>query len=104
MGAAVAVAVRRAQRDIVRFFTTEGATAPERATAYDPDAQGWPRKRLRRRVFRRMQDFGAIREVKPGEFYLDELRLDEFRAHTRRRAFGIIAIAGAAVAAIAALA
>lgn len=104
MGAAVAVAVARARKDIVQHFTSAGALSPNRAVAYDPDAQGWPRKRLRRRIFGRMRDFGAIREMKPGEFYLDESRLDEFRWHMRRRALGIVAIAGAAVAAIAALA
>lgn len=104
MSGAVAVAVARARKDIVRHFMTLGATSPDKAVAYDPDAQGWPRKRLRRRIFRRMCDFGAIREMKPGEFYLDETRLDEFRWHMRRRALGIVAIAGAAVAAIAALA
>lgn len=108
MSGAVAVAVARARKDIVRHFTNAKATSPDRAIAYDPDAQGWPRKRLRRRIFRRMVDFGAIREMKPGlfylDFYLDETRLDEFRWHMRRRALGIVAIAGAAVAAIAALA
>lgn len=104
MSGAVAVAVAVARREIVRHFTEAGATAPTTAVAYDPDAQGWPRKRLRRRIFRRMRDFGAIREMKPGLFYLDETRLDEFRWHMRRRALGIVAIVGAAVAAIATLA
>ena len=82
------------------------AVEPEldRAVAYDPDAQGWPRKRLRRRIFRRMRDFGAIREIRPDAFYLDEARLGEFRSHMRRRALGIVALGAAAVAAIAALA
>ena len=104
MGAAVAVAVARARKDIVRHFTSAGATSPEHPVAYDPDADGWPRKRLRRRMFQRMRDFGAVREMRPGEFYLDESRLEEFRWHMRRRALGIVAVAGAAVAAIAALA
>ncbi len=104
MGGAVAVAVARARKDIVRHFTEAGATSPDRAVAYDPDAQGWPRKRLRRRIFRRMLDFGAIREMAPDTFYLDEARLDDFRSHMRRRALGIMAIGAAAVAAIAALA
>lgn len=104
MGAAVAVAMARARKEIVRHFTSAGATSPDRPIAYDPDAQGWPRQRIRRRLFRRMRDFGAVREMRPGEFYLDEGRLEEFRWHMRRRAFGMMAIAGAAVAAIAALA
>ena len=104
MSGAVAVALIRARKDIVRHFTEAGATSPDRAVPYDPDAQGWPRKRVRRRLFRRMCDFGAIRETKPGVFYLDEARLTEFQSHLRRRALGIVAIGAAAVAAIAALA
>ena len=104
MSGAVAVAVARARKDIVRHFTQAGATGPGRAVAYDPDAQGWPRKRLRRRIFRRMRDYGAVRETTPGLFYLDEARMAEFRSHMRRRALGIVAIGAAAMAAIAALA
>ena len=104
MGAAVAVAVSRTRQEIVRHFTAADATGPDRAVAYDPDAAGWPRQRMRRRLFARMRDFGAVKEPRPGLFYLDEERLDEFRWHMRRRALGIVAVASAAVAAIAALA
>lgn len=104
MGAAVAVAVARARKDILRHFTSAGAIAPDRAVAYDPDDDGWPRKRVRRRLFARMRDFGAVKEPRPGLFYLDETRLEDFRWHMRRRALGMVAVASAAVAAIAALA
>lgn len=104
MSTAVAIAVMRARQDVIRHFTAAGATSPDCAVAYDPDAQGWPRKRLRRRIFRRMRDFGAIREMRPDAFYLDEARLGEFRSHMRRRALSIVALGAVAVAAIAALA
>ena len=103
-GAAIAVAVAKARKEIVGHFTHAGALSPDKAVAYDPDAAGWPRQRMRRRMFGRMRDFGAVKEPRPGLFYLDEERLDEFRWALRRRALGIVAIAGAAVAAIAALA
>ena len=104
-GAAVAVAVRHARQDIVRHFTGADALGPESAVPYDPDADGWRHARIRRRTFRRMREFGAVKEPRPGLFYLDEGQLDAFRWHMRRRAFGILAVVGAAAAAaVAALA
>ena len=103
-GAAVAVAVARARRDILRHFIGHGATAPERAVAYDPDDDGWRRARVRRRLFRRMLDFQAIREPKPGLFYLDEDRAEAFRWAQRKRALGLVALASGVVAVIAGLA
>lgn len=103
-GAAVAAMVAKSRREIVRHFTEADALAPDRAVAYYPDAEGWRRQRLRRRMFQRMRDFGAVKEPRPGLFYLDEERLGAFRWHMRRRALGMVAVAGAAVAAIAALA
>lgn len=103
-GAAVAVMVRRARQDIVRHFTNAGATGPGKTVPYDPDADGWRHQRVRRRIFRRMLDFGAVREPRPGRFYLDENRLDEFRWHMKRRTLGLVALATGMVAVIAALA
>ena len=102
-GAAVAIAVRRARQDILRHFIGQGATSPDRAVAYDPDEQGWPRARVRRRLFRRMRDFGAIMEPRPGEYYLDEDRAEAFGWERRKRVLGVMAVAGAAVAAVLAL-
>ena len=103
-GAAVAVAVRRARQDIVRHFTQAEATAPDRAVPYQPDGDGWRHRRIRRRMFERMRDFGAVKETRPGLFYLDEERIDAFRWSMRKRALGLVALATGAVAAIAALA
>ena len=102
--AAVAVLVRRARGEIVHHFTHASATAPEHAVPFDPDAIGWRHARIRRRLFRRMRDFGAVKEPRPGLFYLDEARLDGFRWADKRRALGLVALATGAVAAIAALA
>ncbi|WP_425230505.1 hypothetical protein [Sphingomonas sp.] len=102
-GAAVAVMVRRARQEIVHHFTEAGATAPERSVPFDPDALG-RHQRIRRRVFRRMRDFGAIGETKPGRFYLDEDRLAAFQTAMKRRALGLVALATGAVAAIGAIA
>lgn len=99
-GAAVAVMIRRARQDIVRHFTGVGATTPERAVAYDPDAAGRRLRRMRRRQFGRLREFGAVREPRPGLFYLDEERLDAFVWSMRKRALGLIGLAGAAVAAV----
>lgn len=102
-GAAVAVIVRRARQDIVRHFLGQGATTPERAVAYDPDDDG-PPLRVRRRLFRRLRDFGAVREPRPGLFYLDEDQLESFRWSERKRVVGVLALATAAVGVIVALA
>ena len=103
-GAAVAVMVRRARQDILRHFIGQGATNPQQAVAYDPDLDGWKGARIRRRLFRRMRDFGAIMEPQAGKFYLDEDRAEAFRWEQRKRAMGLAAIATGVVAAIAALA
>ena len=103
-GAAVAIAVRRSRQEILRHFIGHGATTPEQAVAYDPDAEGWRHARIRRRLFKRMTAFGAIREPKPGLFYLDEDRAEAFRWDQRKRALGLVALASGVVAAIAALA
>ena len=103
-GAAVAVMVRRARQDILRHFIGRGATTAEQAVAYEPDADGWRHARIRRRVFRRMRDYGAIKEPKPGLFYLDEDKAEAFRWEQRKRALGLVALASGVVAAIAALA
>ena len=97
-GAAVGMMVRRARQDILRHFSGHGATAPEQAIAYDPDADGWRHARIRRRLFRRMVDFGVIRETKPGLFYLDEERVTAFRLSMFRRVAAIVAFAAGAAA------
>lgn len=102
-GGAVAISVRRARQKIIRHFTLAKATAPDRAVPYDSDAEGWLHRRLRRRVFERMRAFGLVKEPRPGLFYLDEDEIDAFRWNMRKRAIGIMALVGAAAAAVIAL-
>ncbi|CAN5491323.1 hypothetical protein BH09PSE4_BH09PSE4_23330 [soil metagenome] len=97
-GAAVAVMVAKARKRIVRHFTQADATTPERAVAFEPGP-----RRIEKRMFRRLLEFGAVVETKPGLFYLDADRLDDFRASLRRRVFGVLALGTAAMAAVVAL-
>lgn len=92
----MAVPVRRVRRQIVDHFASADATAPDRAIAYDPDASGGLHRLLRRRLFQRMTDFGAVRETRPGRFYLDQVRAAEFATAMRTRALGFAALAAAA--------
>ena len=101
-GAAVAVMMRRARQDILRHFLDQGATSPDRAVVYDP-GEGGGHARVRRRLFRRMRDYGAVREPSAGRFYLDQTRAEEFRWAQRQRALGLVALGSGIVAAIVAL-
>jgi hypothetical protein len=62
------------RKRIIKAFRTCGAVAPEHA------------KSLRqlgledKRFLRRMHDQGIVREVRPGEFYLDEDALSEYQS------------------------
>lgn len=97
-GAAVAVMVAKARRRIVTHFTDADALYADRAVAFTPRD-----RRLDQRIFRRMQHFGAINEVAPGHYWLDEERLAAFRAAMRRRVAGVLALGAAAVALVTAL-
>jgi len=59
-----------------------------------------PRRRLDRRYFNGLLDFGALIEAKPGTYYLDEAKLREHGIRRRKRAFalmgGVLAV-GAAI-------
>ena len=85
--------VMRARREIVDYFVTAGATAPEHAVAFAA-----PKRRIARRVFRRMVDFGAVVEAKGGKYWLDERRLADFRKESLAKMLGVLAIAGLAAA------
>lgn len=90
MAGAIAAAVAQARHRITRAFLEAGATAPERAMPYAPG-----RRRIEVRAFRRFLDFGAIREVEPGHYYLDELRMGEFQASIRKRVWIVAGLAAA---------
>lgn len=86
----VAAAMAAARNRVVRTFTDEGATSPDRAIAYDPP------RRLDRRIFQRMLRFGAAVDAGDGRFWVDETRLAAWDARRRKRA---LALVGGALAA-----
>jgi hypothetical protein len=89
----VAVMVAKARQRITRHFLDAGATAPDKAVAFEPG-----RQRIERRMFRRMVDHGAIVEAKGGRYWLDEARLRNFRTENLARMLGIIGVLGLAAA------
>lgn len=96
--AAIAAATAaQARRAVIRHFTAHAATAPERAVGFDPA------RRVEKRLFREMRDFGAVREASPGRFYIDADRLAYFRANVRRRVVRVALMAGALAAGIVAI-
>ncbi|MBB5715957.1 hypothetical protein [Sphingomonas aerophila] len=92
-GAAVAVLVAKARQRIVHHFLEADATTRERAVAFTPRD-----RRLDRRMFTSMVQFGALQEADTGNYWLDEKRYADFRKERLARVLGILAIAGFAVA------
>lgn len=92
-GAAVAVLVAKARKRIVHHFLEADATTRERAVAFTPRD-----RRLDRRMFASMVQFGALQEADAGHYWLDEKRYADFRKERLARVLGILAIAGFAVA------
>lgn len=95
--ALTAATVAHARRAVIRHFTSHAATAPERAIGFAPT------RRVERRLFGQMRDFGAIREASPGLFFIDADRLAEFRSSVRRRVVRVALMAGALAAGIVAI-
>ena len=97
-GAAVAILVAKARRRITARFEHAGATSPATAIAFTP--RDHP---IDRRMWRRMQRYGAVREAAPGRYYLDHDGLAAFRAGMRKRALGVMAVVSVAAAVVLAL-
>lgn len=91
----VAVAVARARRRIVQHFTQAGATAQDKAIAF-PD----PKRRLERRIFKRMLDFGAVKRGAGNTYWLDEKKLGDFRKESLAKVLTILAATGFAAAGV----
>ncbi|HXH16461.1 MAG TPA: hypothetical protein VNJ10_10055 [Sphingomonas sp.] len=90
----------RSRRRIVNDFVAAGATAADRAIAYDAADP---------RTFRRLCSYGAIVEDGTGRYHLNAGKLGAFRSAVRRRAAaiatsGVVASAAAAAATVLALA
>jgi hypothetical protein len=98
MASAVPAIVAQARRRIVHHFETAGATAPEHAVAFAE-----PARRIERRLFRRMVDFGALVATSDGRYWLDVRRLADFRKEGIARILGVVALAAFAAAGAVAL-
>ena len=79
-----AVAVRGAERHIVNELELAGAVTPETATKLALT------NFLRKMIFRRLLNVGAVGETMMQLQYLDVLGYDAFQSRRRRRAFIVI--------------
>ena len=93
--AAIAAAVRRAERKLIEHLRGAGALDPARTSPL-PQL-----RRIEETRLRRLMGSGAIRETEPGRYYLDEAAYTAYRG--RRKVFVAtllvtVGIAGLAVA------
>lgn len=93
------IAQERARRAVVAFFADREATSPEKALPYRPG-----RKLLADEV-KRMARAGALREVRPGIFWLDSSRLHRVPrpGQAQRVGLGLAMLGGVAALATAAV-
>jgi len=93
MGAtAVAVAIRAAERRVIRRLHDAGARTAATAQAL-PDA-----RRLEARRLEHLKEVGAIREAAPGLYYVDAAAYAAYRGDRRAVALGVaITALGAAL-------
>lgn len=88
MGApAIAIIIRKKENDLVDYFRDSGAVSPDTARSLT-ELQVAPDDFALRRLHRR----AVIREVHPGEFYLDEEVWIAVRNTRRRVAFLLVAL------------
>lgn len=88
----IASFVRRTERGIVDELEGAGAVSPEQAIPLQ--LSFW----LRKSLFRRLLDAGAVGETQEMKQYLDVVGYAAFRARRRQRAFIVLAIAGVLLA------
>lgn len=79
-----ALAVRTAERRIIDALELSGAVTPETATKLPLTSF------LRKMIFRRLLNAGAVGETMMQLQYLDVLGYDAFQSRRRRRAFIVI--------------
>ena len=80
----IALAIQRAERRIRQDLLDAGAVSASGAVPLSYD------RLLRRKRLRRLIDAGAVREVEPGRYYLDEVEWTRYRHDRRRR--GLVAV------------
>jgi hypothetical protein len=81
----IAAVTAAARRRVLRDFREADAHSAPSAIAFEP------KRRLERRYFDSLLDFGALVEAKPGAYYLDEEKLAEHRTRGRKRVFKLLA-------------
>jgi hypothetical protein len=89
----IAAATAAARRRVLRDFREAGAFSEPSAIPFEP------KRRLDRRYFNSLVEYGALTEAKPGTYYLDEDKLAEHNAKRRKRVFtilGTVLVLGAA--------
>jgi hypothetical protein len=89
----VAAAVAASRRRVLREFREANAISAPSAIPFEP------KRRLDRRYFNSLVDYGAAIETKPGVYYLDEEKVAKHSAKRRKRALtimGTLLVLGAA--------
>lgn len=81
--------VARAKRRVIRHFTDAGATRPERAVAYEPDAG------IDQRQFAKLIHLGVIEDTGTGLYWFDKPMLDQVEGRNRRNAGIAVGLASA---------
>ena len=96
MATTAAAMVAKARRDVISHFMQRDAVSAAKAVPYQPD------RRIRRRMFERLQAAGVLKPGSGGGHYLDVPLWDTYSRKRRRRAgaliAGSVALAGALVA------
>lgn len=82
----IALAIRRAERRIRQDLLDAGAVSASAAVPLSTE------RSLRRKRLRRLIDAGAVREVEPGQYYLDEGEWTRYHHDRRRRALIAVSV------------
>jgi hypothetical protein len=83
--APIAAAAVRARKRVLGAFREAHATSPERAIGFTPQ------RRLERKYFESLLDFGALIPGREGTWWLDEARAAQHSALRRKRAAIMVA-------------
>lgn len=96
MATTAAAMVAKARRDVISHFMARNAVSADSAVPYQPE------RRIRRRMFERLQAAGVLQPGKRGGYWLDVPRWDSYSRRRRRRVgaliAGAVAVAGGIVA------
>lgn len=93
MATTAAAVVAKARRDVISHFLSRNAVTPDSAVPYAPE------RRIRARMFERLQRAGVIQAASKG-YYISPAKLDAYNRKRRRRIGLILGVAAAAAAAV----